>query len=85
MAHQDQQREDETPRRELRRLGWGLLVYVLVLLLIGVMVLRLAVTHRRFDRLTVMPVALPSGDTAVEAGQEPESLPDVRPVSGDSP
>ena len=85
MAQPQKQPEDETPRRELRRLGWGLLVYTLVLLLIGVVVLRLAVTHRRFDRLTVMPVALPSGDTLVGAGQEPESLPDVHPVSDDSP
>jgi hypothetical protein len=70
--------------KELRRLGWGLLAYGLLLLGLGIAVVRLAVTHRRFDRLTVTPEELQFEDTVPvpDGGQSPA---EVRPVSSVAP
>jgi hypothetical protein len=70
-------------RRHARRLHWGLMLYLVVLLLIGIGVLRLAYTARRFDRLTVAPVE----DTAIGAGdgRDDTSGGVVVPVSGAAP
>lgn len=60
----------------------GLIIYLLVLLLIGIGVLRLALTARRFDRFTVIPPAEPAGGMG-----EPDNSMDasVVPVSGTAP
>ncbi len=69
--------------RHARRLHWGLMIYFVVLLLIGIGVLRLAYTAHRFDRLTVAPAE----DTAVGAvtGEDDTSGGVVVPVSGELP
>ncbi len=74
---------DALLRRQARRLHWGLMVYLVVLLMIGIGVLRLAYTKRRFERLTVTPVE----DTAVEAVSDTDDSSDaaVVPVSGAVP
>jgi len=75
------------PQDELRRLGWGLLVYVLLLTAIGVGVVRLALNHRRFDPLTVVHLPAPPPDTAVADSSLPDSDPAIQVVadSSDSP
>lgn len=74
---------EELLRRHARRLQWGLMIYLVVLLLIGVGVLRLAFTARRFDRLTVVPAE----DTVFEAadGGDDAAGGVVVPVTGVEP
>ncbi len=71
---------DALLHRHARRLQWGLLIYFVVLLVIGIGVLRLAYTAHRFDRLTVAPAE----DTALGAvtGEDDTSGGEVVPVSG---
>lgn len=73
----------ELLRRQARRLHWGLMAYLVVLLMIGIGVLRLAFTAHRFDRLTVMPAE----DTAIESVDRPDDSAGaaVVPVSGAVP
>ncbi len=74
---------EEQLRRQARRLHWGLMVYLVVLLMIGIGVLRLAFTAHRFDRLTVTPAE----DTAIETVDSGGDTSDaaVVPVSGAVP
>jgi len=67
-------------RRQARRLHWGLMIYLVVLLLIGIGILRLAFTARQFERLTVIPVE----DTVIESvkGSDDTTAAAVVPVSG---
>jgi hypothetical protein len=67
-------------RRQARRLHWGLMLYLGLLLMIGIGVLRLALTTHHFDRLTVTPAE----DTSLERRNDPEDTSGgaVMPVSG---
>lgn len=73
---------EQGPQDELRRLGWGLLVYAALLLAIGIGVLRLSVNHRRFGGLTVVHLP-PAQDTVAPGGVGADSAP-VVPVADDS-
>jgi hypothetical protein len=83
MSYRSDPAADAQLRRQARRLHWGLMVYLVVLLMIGIGVLRLAFTARRFDRLTVTRVE----DTAIDAVGGPDDTADavVVPVSGAVP
>jgi hypothetical protein len=70
---------EELLRRQARRVELGLALYLLVLLLVGIGVLRLAFTARRFERVTVTPVEQPAVETA--AGPDDSADEVVVPVS----
>jgi hypothetical protein len=59
------------------------MIYLLVLLVIGIGVLRLALTARRFDRVTVPPVDTLAADP--DPGPEDSANGAVIPVSGAVP
>lgn len=83
MTPRPESEAEEQLRRQARRLHWGLMVYLAVLLMIGIGVLRLAFTARRFERLTVTPVE----DSAIEVVDDPGDSAGgaVVPVSGAVP
>ena len=83
MALHSHSSTDDPLRRQARRLQWGLLIYLLVLLMIGVGVLRLALTARRFDGFTVTPTAEPAEE--VVGGPDDTTNAGVVPVSGAVP
>ena len=56
--------------RELRRLGWGLVIYSLLVVGIGLWALRLGLTHRRFKPLTVVPAGAEVVDSAGDSPSE---------------
>ena len=70
-------------QKELRRLGWALVLYGVVLLGLGAWAVRLGLTHRHFEPLTVAPV-VDSVDTAEEDGAQ-DSAPAVQEVRGEVP
>ena len=83
MALPSRSEADDRLRRQAKRVQWGLMIYLVVLLLIGIGVLRLALTARRFDRFTVTPVEEPAGETIGATG---DTMNDgVVPVSGAVP
>lgn len=73
---------EESLRRQSRRLQWGFLAYLLVLLAIGIGILRLATGTRRFGepQVTPMPVAAERGDDSSESPAD-----GAIPVSGVEP
>jgi hypothetical protein len=73
---------DDSLRRRSRRLQWSLLLYLLVLLAIGIGVVRLASTARRFSDTTV---ALPPVPAESLAGVGPAADETILPVSGVTP
>jgi len=62
MGATQRDQRDGMAGRKSARLDWGLLAYLLLLAAIGVAVVRLAVNHRRFDRMTVTQTGVPSAD-----------------------
>jgi hypothetical protein len=67
----------------LRRLGWALVLYGILVLGLALWTVRLGLTHRRFEPGTVSPVA-DSLAASVEDGQA-DSAPEVRTVRGEVP
>ena len=76
-------------RRELRRLSWGLIVYLLLVLGIGAGAVHLALTHRRFTGVTMSPVPGAAEDSSEDAYADsvdaPDSAPAVESVRGAVP
>jgi hypothetical protein len=74
---------DSPLQRELRRLSWALVLYGILVFGLALWAVRLGLTHRRFEPVTVFPVA-DSPAESVEAGQG-DPAPDLRQVRGEVP
>jgi hypothetical protein len=89
MPRTDPSAPDPSLTRELRRLGWGLVIYFLLVLGIGLWALRLGLTHRRFKPLTGVPTMAglvdSSGMVDSSGGDEADSSPVLRSVHGEVP
>ncbi|HXW96243.1 MAG TPA: hypothetical protein VEI47_01560 [Gemmatimonadales bacterium] len=90
---QDLPNDDEL-RREFRRLGWGLVVYLLLVLGIGAGAVRLALTHRHFQTETMAPAPVVTSEpSAVDSttddsgvsGEELDSESTLQTARGEVP
>lgn len=74
---------DAPVQRELRRLGWALVIYGMLVLGLGVWAVRLGMTHRRFAPLPVTQ-AVDSVEASAGEGRQ-DSAPEVEQVRGEVP
>jgi hypothetical protein len=73
-------------RRELRRLSWGLIVYLLLVLGIGAGAVHLALTHRHFRGVTMSPVPPAADDSSADGDSDiVDSTPAIESVRGEIP